>query len=159
MNKIEFFNDLEEIVTDKLLISDDIHDLYKETENNTWSISISEDLALKITVEDFMNFFDKVIFNRQKQIRGSNGQNEMFFYAWFDGFSGQVKFSLISCIHQKLPFGCEIQILNELNPVIQEFLTYSQHDGIEIIEDDTEDIQDEEEHDYILPVFLLKIGR
>ncbi|WP_399629438.1 hypothetical protein [Sporosarcina sp. SG10008] len=96
MNKNEFFQSLEEIVVDPLFIGDSMQDLDEETANNTWSMSISKELATEIVVEDFIVFFQRVMTNRREQIRGSNNREGMLFYSWFDWQSAQIKFSLLS---------------------------------------------------------------
>ena len=129
MNKNEFFQSLEEIVVDPLFIGDSMQDLDEETANNTWSMSISKELATEIVVEDFIGFFQRVMTNRREQIRGSNNREGMLFYSWFDWQSAQIKFSLLSDFDTALPFGCEIEIIHKLEPIIEEFLSFPYHDG------------------------------
>lgn len=63
MDKIDFFYDLEEIITDNIYIGLNIEDLNEEIRQNTWSISMSEEIAKQIESKDFINFFEKVIAN------------------------------------------------------------------------------------------------
>lgn len=162
MDKIEFFQSLEDIVVDPLFIGDRMQDLEEEIANNTWSMSISEKLANEIVVEDFIDLFHRVIMNRREQIRGSNNRAGMLFYIWFDWQSAQLKFNLISDYDIGLPFGCEIEITDKLELIIKEFLSFPYHDGFpfEEVEDDDDDEQMEE--DLIgepLKLYLLKINR
>ncbi|MGG4447975.1 hypothetical protein ABEX29_10635 [Brevibacillus porteri] len=83
-------------------------------------------LASQFTVSDFMNFFHKVIENRKQQILKSNSDHGMLLYVWFDWQASRLKFNLISQVHERLPF---IEIIDELEPIINEFLHFSYHDG------------------------------
>lgn len=78
----------------------------------------------------------------------------MFFYVWFDVLAVQLRFSLISTMHEKLPFGCKLEILDDIQPIIASFLNNPYRNGIRLKEDIGEN-QEEEEH--VLPVFLLTI--
>jgi hypothetical protein len=160
MNKNEFFQSLEEIVVDPLFISDSLQDLDEETANNTWSMSISKELAIEIVVKDFIDFFQRVMTNRREQIRGSNNQDGMLFYIWFDWQSAQIKFNLISDYDTALPFGCEIEITHKLEPIIEEFLRFPYHDGFSFdeVRDDDEQMEEDVKGE-TLKVCLFKINR
>ncbi|BAH44687.1 conserved hypothetical protein [Brevibacillus brevis NBRC 100599] len=132
VNKDEFLIELEDIVYDSLFIGGHKDDLNKEISANRWSISLSMQLASQFTVFDFMNFFRKVIENRQQQILKSNSDHGMLLYVWFDWQASQLRFNLISQIHERLPFSGKIEILDELEPIINEFIHFPYHDGIPI---------------------------
>ncbi|KRE50589.1 hypothetical protein [Paenibacillus sp. Soil522] len=160
MNKEEFLKELDEIVEDKMFIGNGIEDLEEEISQNTWSISMSQQLANEFTVIEMRNFFCKVISNRGEQIGKSNCKNGMIFYVWFDWLSGRLRFNLITDIHTKLPFKCKIERLENIDSVINEFLTYPYHDGIPFEEatDDDEGIKEDTEVDP-LNVFLYRIEK
>ena len=160
MDKNEFFHSLEEIVVDPLFIGESLQDLDEETTNNTWSISISKELATEILVEDFIDFFQRVMSNRREQIRSSNNRDGMLFYIWFDWQSAQIKFNLLSDYDTALPFGCEIEITNKLEPIVVEFLRFPYHDGFpfEEVRDDDEKMEEGVKGE-TLKVFLFKINR
>jgi hypothetical protein len=159
MNKIEFLQDLEEIVVDPLFIGDCEDDKDQEIANNMWKISISNELGTQLSVKDFIDFFEKVISNRRKQIKISNNNLGMLFYAWFDLQAAQLRFNLISDYDSKLPFGCEIETIDNLEPIIEEFLSFPNHDGFpfEEVSDEDEGIEEEQRSD-TLKVFLYKIN-
>lgn len=126
--------------------------------NNTWSISISGELATKIKVQDFINFYEKVISIRSEQLRNSKIGHDMLFYVWFDWQSAQIKFNLILDYNNILPFSCDIEVIDELELIIAEFLSFPYHDGIEI--EVVTDVDEETEEDIRkdpLKVFLYKI--
>lgn len=132
MNKDDFLIELEDIVYDSLFIGGHKDDLNKEISANRWSISLSRQLASQLTVSDFMNFFHKVIEDRQQQILKSNSDHGMLLYVWFDWQASQLRFNLISQIHERLPFNGKIEILDELETIINEFIHFPYHDGIPI---------------------------
>lgn len=160
MDKNEFFHSLEEIVVDPLFIGESLQDLAEETTNNTWSISISKELATEILAEDFIFFIQRVMTNRREQIKGSNNRDEMLFYIWFEWQSAQIKFNLISDYDTALPFGCEIEITHKLEPIIEEFLRFPYHDGFpfEEVRDDDEQMEEDVKGE-TLKVCLFKINR
>ncbi len=139
MDKVEFFQDLEEIVVDPLCIGDSEADIKREIANNNWSISISYELGTHLSVKDFIDFFEEVISNRRNQIKISNKHTGMIFYVWFDWQSAQLRFNLISDFDSKLPFACEVETIDKLEPIIEDFLSYPYHDGFPIEEVNVED--------------------
>ncbi|WP_429844904.1 hypothetical protein [Brevibacillus sp. FIR094] len=132
MNKDDFLIELEDIVYDSLFIGSHKDDLNKEISANMWSISLSKQLASQFTVADFMNFIHKVIENRQQQILKSNSDHGMLLYVWIDWQASRLKLNLISQIHERLPFSGKIEILDELEPIINEFIHSSNYDGLPI---------------------------
>ena len=156
MDKNEFFLDLEEIVVDPLFIGDSKDDIDQEISNNAWSISVCNELSIQSSVKDFKDFFEKVISNRSKQIKISN--KDMLFYVWFDWQTAQLRFNLISDYDSKLPFSCEVETIDNLEPIIEEFLSFPYHDGFPVEEICEEDEGGEEENNNPLKVFLCKIN-
>lgn len=155
MDKNEFFQDLEEIVVDPLFIGNSKEDIDQEISNNTWSISVSNEMNIKLSVKDFKDFFREVISNRSKQIKMSN--KGMLFYVWFDWQAAQLRFNLISDYDSKLPFSCEIETIDNLEPVIEEFLSFPYHDGFPV-EDIREEDEGVEENNNPIKIFLCKIN-
>ena len=156
MDKNEFFQDLEEIVVDSLFIGDSKDNIDQEISNNTWSISVSNDLSIQMSVKDFKDFFGEVISNRSKQIKIS--KKNMLFYVWFDLQTAQLRFNLISDYDSKLPFSCEVEAIDNLKPIIEEFLSFPYHDGFPVEEIYEEDEGREEENNNPLKVFLCRIN-
>ncbi|SEU33033.1 hypothetical protein [Paenibacillus sp. NFR01] len=118
MNKVQYFEDLKEIITDPIYQGGSENDLKDEITNNMWCLAIPMELTQEITSEDLMGFFKKVISNRQDQINIGNGTG-MIFYLWFDGMANQIRFNLISDKNKELPFKCNLrevtieEIINE----------------------------------------------
>ncbi len=142
-------------MVDPLFIGNSKEDIDQEISNNTWSISVSNEMNIKLSVKDFKDFFREVISNRSKQIKMSN--KGMLFYVWFDWQAAQLRFNLISDYDSKLPFSCEIETIDNLEPVIEEFLSFPYHDGFPV-EDIREEDEGVEENNNPLKIFLCKIN-
>ncbi|MBD7943959.1 hypothetical protein H9650_07480 [Psychrobacillus sp. Sa2BUA9] len=138
-----------------MFIGNSKEDIDQEISNNTWSISVSNEMNIKLSVKDFKDFFREVISNRSKQIKMSN--KGMLFYVWFDWQAAQLRFNLISDYDSKLPFSCEIETIDNLEPVIEEFLSFPYHDGFPV-EDIREEDEGVEENNNPLKIFLCKIN-
>ncbi|WP_449601885.1 hypothetical protein [Paenibacillus sp. Marseille-Q9583] len=132
MNKDEYFENLEEIITDQIYIGSSESDIQKEIETNMWRITIQPDLAKENLIDDFDNFINKVIENRQEQIGRSNSANGMIFYLWFDLMASQLRFNLISDVNKELPFACSIQYTGDKREVLEDFINSPLHNGLPI---------------------------
>jgi len=138
MDKADYFNNLNEIIVDSVFIGNTSDDLKSEIRNNTRGIGITNEVAKLVEVNDFIIFLNKVIQDRQRQITQSTQDHGMFFYVWVDHLAGQLRFNLISDFHSNLPFGCEIELTDNLESIITEFLESPFLNGISIIEHDEE---------------------
>lgn len=134
MNKDDYFRNLEDIITDPMFIGISTEDLDQEISNNMWCITLDQNLATEISTHEYVDFFKKVIRNRQDQIKNSNQEHGMIFYLWFDRMASQLRFNLISDVHEKLPFQCDIEILDNIDPIIEECLNYPFPNGLPIKE-------------------------
>ncbi|WP_339223426.1 hypothetical protein [Paenibacillus sp. FSL W7-1332] len=69
--------------------------------------------------------------------------------------NGQLRFNLTSDINKKLPFSCEIQILNNPREILDDFLGSPFHNGLPIegYNDDSED------KEYILKIYKLHLKK
>ncbi|WP_156995933.1 hypothetical protein [Paenibacillus stellifer] len=92
-------------------------------------------LAPVIRVEDFLLFFDKLIENRQRQIMESNNQQGMIFYLWFDWMASQLRFNLIFRVHERLPFQFELELIENMEPILKEFIEFPYLNGLPIGDD------------------------
>lgn len=133
MNKNEFMEELKEIVEDPLFIGNSIEDLADEAAENTWSISMGQELANDFTMEELVSFFTQVQTNRKEQIVHTS-DHPMIFYAWFDWQSASLRFSLMSAFQEKLPFGSKYKTVASIEPIIVEFLQFQFHDGFPFTE-------------------------
>ncbi|MDC8759512.1 hypothetical protein [Janthinobacterium fluminis] len=82
-----------------------------EAIENMWCFSPLEDEAPTINAEDIVDFISQVIEDRRRKLR----DKEMLFYCWHDFQCSQLRFSLVSRSHGRLPFGCELSETKELS--------------------------------------------
>ena len=160
LNKREFLAELEDIIHDTIFIGGDTDDLNHEISSNMRGISMNQAFIDQCSVSELMDFFHRVIGNRKQQILNSKHEHGMLFYVWFDWMALQLRFCLISEFHEKLPFGCEIKILDELEPILHEFIDFPYHDGIpfeEGSEVEGVEMENSENESKPLHVFLIKL--
>ena len=142
MSKEDFLKELDEIIEDRLYIGDSIDDLNDEVSQNTWSISMGQELANELTTEDLKLFFNQFQNNRKEQIL-KNSDHNMIFYVWFDWQSARLRFNLISDFHNKLPFGGKYKVIENIEPILNKFLQFPYHDGFPIVEIEEEVAEDD----------------
>ncbi|WP_051556819.1 hypothetical protein [Brevibacillus agri] len=135
MNRDDFLRELEDIVQDPIFIGKNTQDLQNEISANMWSISLGTPLAEQLTAADLKDFFQRVIANRELQIIESKCEHGMLFYVWIDWQAAQLRLNLISQVHGQLPFREEIEIVNELEPLLRDFIHLSHRDGFLIEEE------------------------
>ena len=150
MTKNEFIESLEEIVSDKILITDEVDNLKEETSNNSWSISGSKEFISQLEIEDIRLFLEKIKINRNQQLNQSNCQIDLIYYSWFDEQACQLRFSLINSNHKKLPFNSKIIFVNNEDEIIDTFLNSEYHDGIPFEELQDGDIKDFQEAERLI---------
>jgi hypothetical protein len=139
-----FFEQFQDVVTDELYIGSTLEDLQREIRNNLWCISASQDEINQLTVQDWETFFVAIMENRSRQIRES-GKSGMIFYMWFDEQAAQIRFCLISAFHEQLPFGNTIELVDQPEIIIEQFMNSPYHDGIPLSELTTVGIDEFEE--------------
>jgi hypothetical protein len=88
MTKNEFFENIDEIISDKIYLTESINELNKEIEINHWSIGIDYETAKKIHNDDLGDFLRKVVKNRILQLDKSDKNMDLIFYSWFDEQAG-----------------------------------------------------------------------
>jgi hypothetical protein len=129
MTKQEFFKDIENIKSDKLLITDSVDNVNEEILNNCWSISINDDLSKEISVDELADFLKEVKTDRQEQLRHSHSKVGLIYYLWVDGQAGQLKFNFINSNHDKLPFGSQLTFVTIENEILVDYLTRRHSDS------------------------------
>ena len=152
MTREEFFKSISEIETDEIYLTETLDELSKEIEINHWSISIDSETAMKIENADLHNFLRKVIENRISQLDKSDKNMDLIFYSWFDEQAGNLNFNFINSRHEDLPFSTELEFVDSLDTIINDFLNSRYLDGIPL--DELEDVsEDIEETDFKLKVY------
>ncbi|HSC25314.1 MAG TPA: hypothetical protein VLB80_03820 [Candidatus Babeliales bacterium] len=152
--------DLDVVIDSSILITGKSILQEQETLNNMWILSIDYCTAKRISVTHFIDFLSSLLQNKTKQLIQANISNSAIFYMWFDELAAQLRFNIISNVNQKLPFGCQIEIINSPNLILEEFLTSHYHSGIswnELKQLDNTMNHDDDEKPFILKVFVVHI--
>lgn len=126
--KKDFFQSLEEIVTDPMFITNQTDLLKKEIESNQWGISLPAEIAPLCTNQEIEIFVERVIRNRIEQLEGAPQTDALIFYAWNDPQSFQLRFNIINSNHPKLPFKQEVKFVS-LREITEDFLR-GQHQNL-----------------------------
>lgn len=159
MTKEEFFENINEIISDKIYLTDSLDKLNEEIETNKWSIGIDFKTAKVIGNEDLKKFLGKVIQNRIEQINKSKLNINLIFYLWFDTQAGNLNLNFINTKHEKLPFGAELEFTDSMDTIINDFLNSRYLEGIPF--DELENVSDDaiakEKNDYKLKVYQEEI--
>lgn len=99
-------------------------DLHREIAENCWSISASEEERNEVTPAELAAAVDEVIECRRAQV--DSHERGAIFYTWFDSQACQLRCCLISGIHSKLPFRCNIEYVSSVLPIIEDFVASSE---------------------------------
>lgn len=91
--------------------------LNSEANHNIVTFGISEDNLREWGLESINNF---ILACRDMYATRTNSI-PMQFYCWFDQQAGQLRISAVSSEHNKLPFGCQLNVC-DLSEVMQGFL-------------------------------------
>ena len=126
---------LEEVANDPLTVDASEKGLLSECRENLWTFGISQSQTEATTVEDVLDFLSGIMQSRERQINARSGQiNPMVFYCWFDEQASQLRFSLVSASHDRLPFGAIVEETDDFAQVVKLFLGSRHHDGIPLDE-------------------------
>ncbi|MBC1374014.1 hypothetical protein HCB45_03510 [Listeria sp. FSL L7-0091] len=150
MDKKEFLQELEEIVSDPIFIGKNKSERQKEIDNNMWCISINVKVVEGITLEDLLIFIKRVISNRNEQVQKLKLSKTILFYLWFDAQASQIRFNVISNYDIALPFGCKTTFVDNYDCIIKEFLQTAYHNDCSYIDEYTS-------QDFSLKVYLTKL--
>ncbi len=80
MTKEEFLDNLNDIISDRIYLTENLDELNKEIETNHWSIGIDSETAKQIDSNDLRNFLIKVVSNRIEQLEKSDKHLDLLFY-------------------------------------------------------------------------------
>jgi hypothetical protein len=123
MTKQEFFTDIEDIKSDKILITDSVDNLDEEIETNCWSISVNDELSKEFSVDELARFLNEVKADRLEQLRQSKIKVGLIYYVWIDGQAGQLRFNFVNSNHTKLPFRSPLTLVTKENEILTDYLT------------------------------------
>lgn len=158
INKLK---DLDKIIADDIYISGQKILMAEEVYNNMWIIDFSSRLKKKCTIHYLNNFLDRLIKKRTEQIAQLDIKVSAKFYMWFDEQTYQIRFNLISGIHEELPFGCTQNIISQPDSIFKRFLTESIENMVfeycEAGEFDDIDSDENDPKDYILDIYYIEL--
>jgi hypothetical protein len=84
----------------------------------------------------------------------------MLMYCWHDEQAGQLRLSLVSASHGRLPFGCEVAPVEDLGAVVRSFLGSPYLGGIdwsELRPSAADEVADDSPP-YVLPVWIAPVS-
>uniref|UniRef100_UPI00404A99EE hypothetical protein n=1 Tax=Flavobacterium sp. TaxID=239 RepID=UPI00404A99EE len=159
MTKEAYFENLDEIISEKVYLTENLDALDKEIENNHGSIGIDFDVAKQINKNDLRDFFKKLIENRFEQLNKSGKIMDLIFYTWFDEQAGNLNFNFINAGHENLPFGAKLELVDSIDIILSDFLNSKYLVGIpwDELQDFSSDFDDNYERDFKLRVYKIKI--
>ncbi len=149
-----FLDWLPEVADDEVLIAPD--DIVAEARGNQWSFAVTSQQAAALGTAQVASFVHAVAAARGRWLAVRNAV-PMLFYCWHDELAAQLRFSLVSTRHGRLPFGCEVEQAASLDSVVSSFLGSPYHDGIRLIEASESDPASEGEADRPLPVWVARL--
>ena len=118
-----------------LYVGPSTSDLFYEAQGNLRAFTTSQMEANTLQVQDVVKALHNIIAIREQQLFEQHGNTHpMVFYCWVDKQAGQLRFSLVSAFHQKLPFSCTVKIVEQLADVVSAFLHSPYLNGISMSE-------------------------
>jgi hypothetical protein len=104
-------------------------DIAAEAHGNQWSFSISAETAAAMTVADVETFAAGVAEARRDWLAARRA-GPMVLYWWHDRQAGQLRLSLVSAAHGRLPFGACVTPAASLRVIAEEWLKSPYLEGI-----------------------------
>lgn len=118
---------LPEVCADAVIVEPG--DINAEANGNLWRFSISSGMAAAMTVADVEAFAAAVAEARRAWLLARRS-GPMVLYWWHDAQAGQLRFSLVSASHGRLPFGCVVIPAASLQVIAGAWLKSPGLDGI-----------------------------
>ena len=130
----------------------DPDDINHEATSNMWSFSPTDEETPQIHAADIVAFIGEVIEARRSALAGE----DMLFYCWHDAQCRQLRFSLVSRSHGRLPFRREVRETQELGPIVDRVVNgdWRNEDFMQEAHADDDAPQPES---FILPVFVAQL--
>ncbi|OEZ72924.1 hypothetical protein JAB5_09830 [Janthinobacterium sp. HH103] len=130
----------------------DPDDINHEARTNMWSFSPTDEETPQIHAADIVAFIGKVIAARRSALAGE----DMLFYCWHDAQCRQLRFSLVSRSHGRLPFRCELRETQDL-ALIAERVVNGDWRNEDFMQAPSEDGDAQEPAPFVLPVFVAPV--
>lgn len=143
INKVDYFNDLERLISEPIFLTDRTDQIDEEIKNNHWVINAPSYIISQLTITDFLEFIQKVKDNYKIHLDNSQLDIDLIFYLWFEE-PGELCFNFINSNHGQLPFDCKLKFTDKAEEIIEEFFASKYHDQV-ILMDEFEEISSPEE--------------
>lgn len=130
----------------------DPDDINHEARTNMWSFSPTDEETPQIHAADIVAFIGEVIAARSSALAGE----DMLFYCWHDAQCRQLRFSLVSRSHGRLPFRCALRETQDLS-LIAERVVNGDWRNEHYMQAPSEDGDAQEPEPFILPVFVARV--
>ncbi|HEV2601208.1 MAG TPA: hypothetical protein VGT41_02835 [Candidatus Babeliales bacterium] len=127
---IKKYDDLEEVFDANILITGSLARQKEEISENTWKVAFDDKFIQKLTIKDLEQFIERLVQTRIRQLERQMNHTPVTFYVWFDDMSLHLCFDFLSGKGIKLPFGCKLNLLSSIEPVLKSFLTEAQRAAI-----------------------------
>lgn len=135
---------------DEVLVDPD--DINHEARSNMWSFSPTDAETPLIHAADIVEFIGEVIAARRSAVKGE----DMLFYCWHDAQCRQLRFSLVSRSHGRLPFRCALRETQDLS-LIADRVVNGDWRNEDCMQAPLEDGDEQEQVPFILPVFVAPV--
>ena len=149
-------NDFQLIINSPIFIDKQFALRQEEINTNMWALSIAPLELKKMSLLIMEQFVQDLILRRKQQVKDAHINHSVLFYMWFDKMASQLRFNIISDHNKKLPFGCNLHIVDSVELILEEFLNaerYISWNELSVCEEDEED-----EEEYILDVFVQQLS-
>ncbi|KAB0325069.1 hypothetical protein LSO07_15485 [Janthinobacterium sp. PLB04] len=123
-----------------------------EAMSNMWSFSPTDEETPQIHAADIVAFIEELIAARSSALVGE----EMLFYCWHDAQCRQLRFSLVSRSHGRLPFRCELRETQDLS-LIADRVVNGDWRNEDFMQAPSEEGDAQEQAPFILPVFVTPV--
>ncbi|PHV50831.1 hypothetical protein CSQ91_06680 [Janthinobacterium sp. BJB301] len=130
----------------------DPDDINHEAMTNMWSFSPTDEETPQIHAADIVAFMEELIAARSSALVGE----EMLFYCWHDAQCRQLRFSLVSRSHGRLPFRCEVRETQDLS-LIADRVVNGDWRNEDFMQAPSEEGDEQEQAPFILPVFVAPV--
>ncbi|PHV29159.1 hypothetical protein CSQ93_03465 [Janthinobacterium sp. BJB426] len=143
---------LEMARNDEVLV--DADDINHEANTNMWSFSPTDEETPQIHATDIVEFIRELIAARSSALAGE----DMLFYCWHDAQCRQLRFSLVSRSHGRLPFRCELRETQDLALIADHVVNGDwRNENYMQAPSEEGDEQEQEQVPFVLPVFVVPV--
>lgn len=132
-------------------------DINYEAIQNMWCFSPSDDDLPWVSEEGLVAMLESLIGLRRQSLLQRQCP-AMQFYCWHDSQVRQLRFSLVSALHERLPFGCEIDTTCSLQSIAKRIISMDWlFDSKQDVDTDVDTSAMQRIVRYVCPVFMVRL--